>query len=329
MTENWDMLGHRWAVDLLKGYIKHGRTQHAYLFTGPRGVGRRTLALRFAQALNAENPPAPGEYDPQSLTSRQIERMQHPDLSVVQRQLADRDIRIEYVRDLQKMVSLSPYSAAYRVALLLNFEEASPGASNALLKTLEEPPGKLILILTAESGEALLPTITSRCEILRLRPVSLEETSRGLHNIWGIEPDQASLLAHISNGRPGYARYLHQNPEELAQRSEWLDDHQELLRADRVSRFAYADKISKDKDRFQQALQVWLTFWRDVMLAAAHTDAPLTNIDREKEITSLAERIEVSTAHHIAAAIENTITGLRKNINARLAAEVLLLEMQI
>ena len=83
MNDNWGILGHEWAVDLLKGHISRGTPRHAYLFAGPRGVGRRTLALRFAQAINAENPSTPGDFDPQSKTSLQFERMQHPDLSLV------------------------------------------------------------------------------------------------------------------------------------------------------------------------------------------------------------------------------------------------------
>ena len=125
MTNNWGMLGHEWAVNLLKGHLSRDAPRHAYLFTGPKGVGRRTLALRYAQAINAEGANTNGEFDPQSKTSQQFERMQHPDLSVLQRQEGDRDIKIDAVRSLQHTLALSPYVAKYRIALLLNFEDAS------------------------------------------------------------------------------------------------------------------------------------------------------------------------------------------------------------
>lgn len=327
MTDNWGMLGHEWAVDLLKGQLKRGTPRHAYLFTGPSGVGRRTLALRFAQAINAEEPPVPGEFDPQSRTSQQFERMQHPDLSLVQRQEGDRDVKIGAIRSLQQSLALSPYIAKYRIALLLNFEEASNSAANALLKTLEEPASPVVLMITAESAEVLLPTISSRCEVLRLRPVSLGLVAEGLQTRWGIPPEEARLLAHISGGRPGYALYLHRHPEVLEQRSSWLDDQQKLLWSNRVARFAYAESFWKNKEGFHSALQVWLSYWRDVLMQTTESATLLTNLDRGEEIKALSDQLDTSSARKMVSAIERTLRELRANVNVRLAAEVLILEM--
>jgi DNA polymerase-3 subunit delta' len=327
MTNNWDMLGHEWAVELLTSHLKRGAPRHAYLFTGPQGIGRRTLALRFAQAINAENPSIPGDFDPNSPTSRQFEKMQHPDLSVIKKEEGSRDIKIDAIRALQKAVALSPYTAKNRIALLLNYEEASRGAANALLKTLEEPPGNLVLLLTAESPEMLLPTIVSRCEVMRLRPVSIETVSAGLQKKWDIPAKEANFLAHVSSGRPGYALFLHQNPQELETRTAWLNDHNELLHANRVGRFSYAQNIAKNKNQFTQLLFVWLSYWRDVLLQSGGTHTPLSNIDRQAEIMELANSLEPSAATNIIKVIERTIALLRKNINVRLAAEILLLEL--
>ncbi|MEK6220922.1 MAG: hypothetical protein N2D54_01580, partial [Chloroflexota bacterium] len=301
--------------------------RHAYLFTGPKGIGRRTLALRFAQAINAENPSQPGEYNPTSTSSKQFENMQHPDLSIVKKEEGSRDIKIDAVRALQQTVALSPYTAKNRIALLLNYEEASRGAANALLKTLEEPPGNLVLLLTAESPEMLLPTIVSRCEVMRLRPVALETLSAGLQKQWDIPVKKANFLAHVSSGRPGYALYLHQNPQELEIRTAWLNDHIELIHANRVGRFSYAQAIAKDKNQFTQLLFVWLSYWRDVLLQSGHTQTPLSNIDRHSEIVDLASALDPSVAANIIKVIERTIALLRKNINVRLVAEILLLEL--
>jgi DNA polymerase-3 subunit delta' len=327
MTENWGMLGHEWAVELLKGHLTRGAPRHAYLFTGPRGIGRRTLALRFAQAINAEAPPAPGEFDPHSKTSQQFERMQHPDLSLVQRQEGDRDIKIEAVRSLQKMLALSPYVARYRIALFLNFEEASNSAANALLKTLEEPANPVVLMLTAESAEVLLPTITSRCEVFRLRPPSMDLIAEGLQRDWHIPEKEARNLAHISGGRPGYALYLHQNPDILEQRTHWLDEQQKLLWSNRLARFSYAESLGKDKEDFQETLRVWLSYWRDVLMQAAGSKTPLMNLDRAEEIGTLAKRLKLSAIRNMVNALDRTLWQVRANVNTRLAAEVLLLDL--
>lgn len=329
MTENWGLLGHEWAVELLKAHVTGG-PRHAYLFTGPAGVGRRTLALRFAQALNAENPPAPGEFDPASRTSQQMERMQHPDLSVVQVAEDARDIKIEQVRELTRSLSLAPYMAAWKIALLLNVEQASEAAQNALLKTLEEPPGRVILLLTAESAEALLPTIVSRCEVLRLRSLGLAETAAGLTQRYGLPRPQAELLAHVSGGRPGLALRLHHQPETLAQRAAWLDGLAAALSAGAVARFAYAKTLSEDKADLLGALEVWLSFWRDVMLQAGEAGAPLANPDRAVEIEGWAATLGLAGARQVTARVAETADLLqRTNVNARLAAEVLLLDFPV
>src|SRR5512145_2723330 len=98
---NWDMLGHEWAVNLLREHIAQDRLRHAYLFLGPEGIGRRTLALRLAQAVNCTNPPEPGEPCRACRTCEQIERMQHPDLAVVKAEGKGGTIKVDQVRELQ------------------------------------------------------------------------------------------------------------------------------------------------------------------------------------------------------------------------------------
>lgn len=324
---NWDLLGHDWAVDLLREHVARDSLRHAYLFTGPPGVGRRTLALRLAQAINCPQPTAPGEPCRTCRTCAQIERMQHPDLAIVQAEVEGGTLKVEQVRELQRSLALTPYEARYRVAALLRFEEAHPSAANALLKTLEEPAPRVVLAVTAESAEALLPTIVSRCEVLRLRPSPVDEVGRALQARCGLDPAQASLLAHIAGGRVGYALRLSAAPEQLEQRTAWLDDHLRLLAASRVERFAYAEEIAKDKDRLRRALNTWLSLWRDVLLRAAGASAALTNPDREPDIQALAGRVELAAAHRVVAAIERTQDLLDRNANTRLATEVFLLDL--
>ena len=167
--------GHEWAETLLQHQIASGQVRHAYLFTGPDGVGRRSLALRFAQAVNCTNPPAPGKACGACRTCTHTERMQQVDLSIIQSETPGAMIKVDQIRTLQHSLSLSPYEARYRIALLLDFEAANANAQNALLKTLEEAPDKVILVITASSAEELLPTIVSRCEQLRLRPLPVEK----------------------------------------------------------------------------------------------------------------------------------------------------------
>jgi len=327
MTDNWNLIGHEWAVDMLKKHVVNGTTRHAYLFAGPPGVGRRTLALRFAQALNCPMPVEPGV--PCGGTCRDckhIEALQHADLAIVQADSEGGTLKVDQIREARRMLTLKPYQAQYRVALFLRFQEANDNAANALLKTLEEAPSYAVLILTADNPEQLLPTIVSRCEVLRLRPLNIEEIRKALE-IRGLETGKAKLIAHISGGRFGYALRLIENETLLEKREERLNDLQSLISASRVEKFAYADKLSRDKESMRQAVLIWLSYWRDVMLRSAQAKTPLVNVDRNVEIEDLSGRLDLAVAHRTVSALEDVLEKMERNVNTRLLAEVLLLDL--
>jgi DNA polymerase-3 subunit delta' len=332
MTDNWNMLGHEWAVDLLRQHAAHGDVRHAYLFCGPPGLGRRTLALRLAQALNCTQPIAAGIPCGHCRDCKQIEAMRHPDLNVIQALDDDKlpkpggTLKVDQVREVQRSLSLKPYQAKYRVALFLRFQEANESAANALLKTLEEAPAHAILLLTADTPEQLLPTIVSRCEIFRLRALPISAVESNLLER-GVEEERARLLAHISGGRPGYARQLAEEASVLDQREERLNDLQTLLPASRVEKFSYAEKLAKDKDGMRQTILIWLSYWRDVMLRVAQAETPLINIDRNMEIEFLAGRLNLSRARLVVGDLESALEKMDRNVNSRLLAEVLLLNL--
>ena len=324
----WNTLGHEWAAALLQHHVAQGEVRHAYLFTGPAGVGRRTLALRFAQAVNCPQPPAPGLPCGTCRTCQQIERMQHADLTVVQSEPDSAVLKVEQIRELQHTLSLAPYEARYRVALLRNFQEANANAQNALLKTLEEAPARVILLVTAESVGSLLPTIVSRCEVLRLRPLTLEHLEAELQTRWQVPAQDARLLAHLSGGRVGYALNLLQDPGLLERRQGWLEEMMEMLAANRRDRFAYAEATAKDKDRdkVRQMMQTWLIFWRDVYLRACGAQVALVNLDWAEQIEEMAGQIDPSSARERLSALNQALTRLDANLNLRLLVEVTLLD---
>lgn len=332
MADNWNILGHEWAVDMLRRHAARGEVRHAYLFCGPPGIGRRTLALRLAQALNCERPITAGDPCLTCRTCKQIEAMQHPDLTIIQAK--DNDelpkeggiLKVDQIREIQRTLNLKPYQSPYRVAVFLRFQEANDNASNALLKTLEEAPAHAILILTADNPEQLLPTIVSRCEILRLRPLPIEAVVADLLER-GMDEDNARLLAHISGGRPGFARRMMDDATVLEKREERLNDLQMLLPAPRVEKFSYADKLAKDKDAMRQTILIWLSYWRDVLLRVAGAETPLVNVDRNMEIEFLAGRLGLSATRRVVGEMESALEKMDRNVNSRLLAEVLLLDL--
>lgn len=327
ISSNWGLIGHEWAVQLLRQHVAQHTQRHAYLFTGPPGVGRRTLAIRLAQALNCPQPLAPGEPCRTCRTCSQIEAMRHPDLFFVQADQVGGVIKVDQIRELQRSLALAPYTAPFRVAILLRLEEANLNTANALLKTLEEPADQAILLVTVESVEQLLPTIASRCEILRLRPSPPEYLSQELQRLRKIPPEEADLLAHLSGGRPGFALQLLSDPHRLANRRDRLDELAQLLTASRVERFSYAESLAKDKLVMRETLIIWSSFWRDLMLLASGSAAPATNSDRLGEIENLAASLDLDTVFHFVQSLEDTLKMLERNVNLRLACEVLMLEL--
>ncbi len=323
----WNLIGHNWAESLLKQHIANDEVRHAYLFTGAPGVGRRSLALEFACAVNCTQPPAPGEFCGQCRTCTQILNSQHPDLSVVRAEGDTQTLKVDQVRTLQHSLSLAPYSAKYRIALLCDFQQANANAQNALLKTLEEAPRQVILLLTADSAENLLPTIASRCEILRLRPVSVETLAAALRDRWQIPVAQANLFAHLANGRTGAALQYSTHPELLDQRSVLLDDFVRLLGQLKRDRFTYADTLSKNRDGSRTVLQTWYNYTRDLFLLANQADAVITNLDRAEELQTIVQRSSPAQTLCMVKAIDSALANLESSGHLRLLLDNLFLEL--
>jgi DNA polymerase-3 subunit delta' len=253
--------------------------------------------------------------------------MQQADLGIIQAENEAGMIKVEQVRNLERTLSLSPYEAKYRVAMLLDFQQANANAQNALLKTLEEAPRKVILLLTADSAENLLPTIASRCEILRLRPASLSLLEETLVSRWQIPADQARLLAHLSNGRVGTALRYAAEPELLENRSILLDDLQRILAGSRRDRFAYGEAQYRNRDQLRGTLQVWYTYARDLMLIANGTVDQITNLDRETELRALSAKVTPAQALQMVQTIDRAVAALDSNGHLRLLLDTLFLDL--
>lgn len=332
---DWQIYGHEWASQILQKHITQNNVRHAYLLSGPPGIGRRSLAIRFAQSLNCTQPPSPGEPCGECRICKQTEKMQQVDLTVTQSQEDSKTIKVEQVRELQNSLSLSPYEAKYRIALLLNFQEATPNAQNALLKTLEEAPSKVILIITADSVENLLPTIVSRCEILRLRPLSIEQCTAALSKHWGIPNDMATELAHLTAGKIGQAIHYHHEPEQLEKLHHLVQDAFDLLENSLVDRFSYAEKATDmrrknvNRDSLGLMLQTWLSLWRDFYICASGSDMPLTFINFQSLSQITAKQLDHNLIHAQLLRLENALIQLDQNLNSKLLLETLLLDWPI
>lgn len=324
---SWDIIGNHWAIEFLERNILAGTVRQAYLITGPDHIGKRTLAVRLAQRLLC-SAPADGPCR-QCSPCRQIADRQHPDLHYLEAEEVDGTLKVETIRELQRQISLAPYQADQRVVLIMRAHELSPGAANALLKTLEEPPGKVVLVLSARSEQSLLPTLVSRCEVLALRPVPQQKLIEGLRQ--RMPGEQARLLGSLAAGLPGSALNLAQDDEALGARQEALATLEQLLVGNRIVRFEFAESLTSGRDltanrrTILDLLQIWLSLWRDVMLRRFGAQVALANPDQVDRIDRIAQEISPAQAQQIVSKIQGVMIGVTRNANLQLSMESLLL----
>lgn len=321
-STHWPVVGHEWAVLNLDRSVAEHRAAQAYLISGPAHIGKTTVARALALALNCES-----KTDRPDLHCRSCQLIQndrHPDVQVIEPDGAH--LKIEQVRALQHDLALSPVEGKFRVSIFDQFELATIEAQNALLKTLEEPPSYAVLIVLASDPELLLPTIVSRCQLITLRPLTVAQVRAALIDQWKVNNDQANLLAHLSGGRLGWAINAVTDRSIMENRSKLLDDLVQLLKSDRVARFAYAEGITRKDGRTREAIEVWQTWWRDVMLAASQSTAEPINIDRAAELVTMSKQIDLDRAHAAVEACAKATWQLERNTAARQVMEVLLLD---
>ncbi|RME48260.1 MAG: DNA polymerase III subunit delta' [Caldilineae bacterium] len=325
MSLQTGIVGHHWAVALLQQAIERNTFPHALLITGISQVGKRTLAHALAMALTCHGEPKPCRACP---SCRKALSGNHPDIFIEEAEtFAAETLKIEQIRDLQHNLSLSPHEGRYKIAILCDFERATLAAANALLKTLEEPPAHARLILTARTADRLLPTITSRCQRLPLRPVPAAAIDAFLQQHMDAPPETAHLLSRLAQGRPGWAIGALQQPEILEQRKKWLADLLSLTGRGYATRLNYAHTLSRSDTPLTEPLHLWLLWWRDVLLTHSGLFAATINTDHAEALQWMAQHLPASQIRRAITLTYNALQNFNHNVNPRLNLEVLLLNL--
>ena len=322
----WQVIGQDKAVNLLRRSLDEGHLAHAYLFIGPKHVGKMTLALNFAQALNCSAEDKPCGH---CRSCRLIASGNHPDVQIIAK--AEKEIGIGQIKELQHQVNLKPYEASYRVFIIDGAEYLSEEGANSLLKTLEEPPPKTVFILLARNESLILPTILSRCQRLELLPLPVPLLERALIERWGMAPERAGVLARICRGEIGWAISALTDEKLLRERLDNLAGLVEIAGFEINERFAFAAQLAtqftKDREQAEDLLSLWLTWWRDLLLIKNERADFITNIDQIELLRSRARYYSLAQIRTVIKAIQETMRALEQNANPRLALEVLMLNI--
>jgi DNA polymerase III subunit delta' len=308
-----DVAGQETAIAVLRRSISMGRVAHAYLFSGIEGCGKKKTALAFVQAVFCGKEEACGVCS----SCRKIASGQHPDLHMLEPDGAF--IKIDQVRELQKELSYRPFEAPKKACIIDGADKLNPSSGNALLKTLEEPPGDALMILIAPERSNVLQTILSRCQSLAFQPLPAELIEARLARD-GFAPDAARVAATLSGGSLRRAMEIGSDGV-LEGRASFLARVTALNLKDVTTLFRTAEELAADKEGLPGLLELLLSFLRDILIYRSRPEG-LANADLEELVAREANRCSEGRIMELIEQLLAIRRMLVRNVNARLALEV-------
>ncbi|MCC8142408.1 MAG: DNA polymerase III subunit delta' [Lachnospiraceae bacterium] len=322
-----DIIGHEQIISNLQNAVHRDQVSHAYLLNGPDGSGKMMLAEAFAMLLLCEDPQG-GEACGKCRSCRQALGHNQPDIIYVTHEKAG--ISVDDVRQqINRDVEIRPYSSRYKVYIVDEAEKMNVQAQNALLKTLEEPPAYVVILLLTTNADALLPTILSRCVRINLKAV--EDGRIRIHLVRDLSvPDEtADLCVAFAQGNVGRAMAL-ASSKQLEELKEYafslIVKLNRLPTYELVSELEFFDNRKEDIPLFSDLL---LLLFRDVLLyKSAGSRERLIFQDQTGLIRQIAGESSFAGLNEILAALQTADQRIRMNVNASLTLEMLLLEIK-
>lgn len=314
---------------ILTAFLQNGTIPHALLFTGIEGVGREKTAIAFAMACNcvAEIP------DPARQTAhwpcgkckscRKIETGLHPD--IIRVKPSGPFIKIDQIRSLCQNLALKPYEADRRVVIISDAQAMNPASGNALLKVLEEPPVRTILILTATHTSDLLPTIVSRCQHLRFKPISNTYLQSVLVDKHGLDSGDAMIIAAMAGGSLSRALRMHRT--RWTSRRNWLIEEINSSFSGSTNRLlAFAEQLAQNKENLPDSLEVMKSWLRDLVVGQI-CPGRIVNQDLIQKIQQIAPTMSIDALLEKIETIQATQNAIQAGTNLRLALEAMVLRL--
>lgn len=350
------VIGQSRAKQILSRALQNKRLPHAYLFSGAEGVGKEALAIELAKAIfcTAEEP-KPCD---QCSSCRRVAQFLHPDFFFIfpmpknasaeeertildsiamdaynrERRWATPTISIDRIRELRRISSLKPLEG-HRVIIIAEAEKMTAEAANALLKMLEEPPPAMHFILTTAQESALLPTIISRCQMVRFALLTDEEIAQALQQRKGLPPEQAQLIAGIAQG--SYRRALNWLQESLQNRRELAIEFLRQCIKNEVFHYAFVEELIKNNERaeIRDLINLILLWFRDVLYAqimqrSTNTEFPLINADKGETLNKFIAAFEKIDIDRAVISLEEAVKLIDRNVNLQLILVVLMQKLK-
>ncbi len=350
------IIGQKRVILILERALKSKRMPHALLFHGPKGVGKEAVALELAKALFCQKDEV---YCNKCSDCKRVGKLLHPDLMLIYpapKQPKDEELKsiresliknpyhraqpwanpsilIDMIRNLKKTVSMTSYENKGRVVLIMDAHRMTNEAANSLLKILEEPLGKLTLILISSQANLLLPTIISRCQKIRFDPLPWQEIEDALIKREQISQEQAKIFARMSFG--SYRRALELLDEDVEQRQNLMIDMLRKMLMPDLDILLMVESLvnQQDKKAIKELIALMLIWFRDAMVMELLQDESdykekIINIDRQDILKNFISGLERIDYDQVIPKIEQALELIDRNVYINLVLLQLLFELK-
>lgn len=314
-----ELIGHSKPLESLCAALANRRLHHAYLFVGPEGVGKHTIARALAQAVHCSE--TTSDYCGRCANCASIINGNHPDVRAVQPLAGKKEISIQQVREIERELRYRSFGGKRKIAIIDPAGLMNVAAQNALLKTLEEPPENSLIILVTPNAGGLLPTLRSRCLRLSFAPLPRAEVARFLRAKQSVNPEDAEFLAAMSMGSIGAAVNLDQRAL-IEKRRVWAGKLSALTARDYQSAIAAAEALAANRDEALEFLRWAQSWYRDLLIyGVSHKRDELVNLDMLPQIEEQSASGGADRALAALARIDSATAGIQRNLNRRMVLE--------
>lgn len=318
-----EIVGHVRQIEALKNSINNKTISHSYLFEGEEGLGKRNIALAFSKTLLCKG----GGDEPCNTCNSCIkfDTNNHPDFKILSSE--NGNIKSEEVEKVIRGMATTPFEGSRKVFVIDDCDTIRIDIQNKLLKTLEEPPEYMNIILITSNINKLLPTILSRCQIIKFYPLDRDKIIKLLVSDYGVDEDKASFIAGFTKRSLEKSLELVHTDSLFQKRDEIIKILDSILNGDKVKALTSMDFFNENKENIEEILDIIIYWFRDLLIYKEIGNTPLL-INRDKvEILSSQSFVDLNKINDIIYRIEDTKINIKRNVNFGLSIETMLLSI--
>jgi DNA polymerase-3 subunit delta' len=314
-----DIIGQQKQLVILRSALAAGRLHHAYLFLGPAGVGKRTVAVALAKAIHCRE--SANDFCGHCVNCARVSDGNHPDVRVIEPLAGKKEISIQQIRELERELSFRSFTGKHKIAVIDPATLMNLSSQNALLKTLEEPPKDSLIILLAESAGGLLPTLRSRCLQISFAPLARQEVTAYLQSRQGVNPADAEFIAALSMGSIGAALGL-EHDELIEKRRFWSGMLGSLKTTDYRAAMIAAEALANNRDEALKFLKWAESWYRDLLIIQVSQNSDeLVNLDMRAQIEQQATTNGIERSLRAISQTSSAAARIQRNLNRRMVLE--------